>query len=117
MKNVIGTPARGDSFFPRTKEIRKIIDRLVDGNNLNIAAPRRVGKTSILLNLLDKKENDFVYVYVDTEDVCDESDYFKRILKEVLRTEEVVTSRRLKHLFESGHRFLSRIKGIKIMWQ
>jgi len=117
MKNVIGTPARGDSFFPRTKEIRKIIDRLVDGNNLNVAAPRRVGKTSILLNLLDKKENDFVYVYVDTEDVCDESDYFKRILKEVLRTEEVVTSRRLKHLFESGQRFLSRIKGIKIMGQ
>jgi hypothetical protein len=117
MKNVIGTPARGDSFFPRDKEIQKIIDKLIDGNNLNIAAPRRVGKTSILLNLLDKKENNFVYVYVDTEDINNEADYFKRILKEVLRTEEVVASGRLKKLFESGQRFLSRIKGVKIMGQ
>jgi AAA+ ATPase superfamily predicted ATPase len=117
MKNVIGTPARGDSFFPRDKEIQKIIDKLSNGNNLNIAAPRRVGKTSILLNLLDKKENHFVYVYVDSEDVNNESDYFKRILKEVLRTEEIVSSRRLRNLFESGQRFLSRIKGVKIMGQ
>lgn len=117
MKNVIGTPARGESFFPRKREVARIIKKLKDGNNLNIAAPRRIGKTSILLYLLDNGEGDFVYVYIDTEDIDNESDFFKRILKEVLRTEDVRGSRRLKHLVESGHKMLSKIKGVKVMGQ
>ena len=82
MKNVIGTPARGDSFFPREREVRKIISRLKNGNNLNLAAPRRVGKTSILYYLLDNKEADYVYVYVDTEAVNNEQDFFKKIFRQ-----------------------------------
>lgn len=115
MKNVVGTPARGESFFPRDREIEKIIGRLRDGNNLNIAAPRRVGKTSIMLNLLDEKKGGFIYVYVDTEDVDNESDYFKRVLKEVIRTEEIRNSRKLKNALEKGQKFLSRVRGLKVM--
>src|SRR5439155_6374753 len=100
MKNVIGTPARGDSFFPRAEEVRRVVGKLKDGNNLNIAAPRRIGKTSILLYLLDNNEGDFLYVYVDTEDIDNESEFFKRILKEVLKTEEIRSSRKLKNLLE-----------------
>jgi len=117
MKNVIGAPARGESFFPRDREVERIINKLKDGNNLNIAAPRRIGKTSILWHLSDNRRGDFVYVYVDTEDIDNESDFFKRILKEVLRTEEVRHSRKFKSLVESGQRFLSRVKSIKVFGQ
>ena len=89
MKNVVGTPARGDSFFPRVREITKIVSRLDNGNNLNIAAPRRIGKTSILFYLLDNCSGGYTYVYVDTEVVDNEGDFFKKVLKEVLRNDEV----------------------------
>jgi len=115
MKNVIGAPARGNSFFPREREVKKIISRLKDGNNLNLAAPRRVGKTSILFYLLDNKEADYVYVYVDTEAVTNEQDFFKKILKEMMKVEEIGKSGRLQKLLEEGGKLLGRIKSLKIM--
>ncbi|PSL50243.1 hypothetical protein CLV51_1011587 [Chitinophaga niastensis] len=48
MKNVIGLPARGENFYQRTREIEKVIQSLSNGNNIQITAPRRIGKTSIL---------------------------------------------------------------------
>lgn len=117
MKNVIGTPARGDSFFPRHQEISRVLEKLDDGNNLNIAAPRRVGKTSILLNLLDNNKGGYTYVYVDSEDVDSEAEFFKRILQELLKTEEIRNCRKLKSLFESSHKFLSKVRSIKVMGQ
>lgn len=56
MKNIIGSPARGKDFYQRKREVEKIISSLSNGNNIQITAPRRVGKTSILWYLLD---NDF----------------------------------------------------------
>ena len=46
IKNVIGGVAEGKDFFGRTKELERAIELLEDGNNLILAAPRRVGKTS-----------------------------------------------------------------------
>lgn len=117
MKNIVGSPARGESFFPRVKEIGSIISRLDDGNNLNIAAPRRIGKTSILFHLLDDSIGNYIYVYVDTEAVDNEADFFKKILKEITKVEEISRSGRLKSLFSSGHKFLGKIKSIKIAGQ
>ena len=42
IKNITGTPAEGVDFFGRTKEIKQAIELLEDGNNLILAAPRRV---------------------------------------------------------------------------
>lgn len=81
MRNVVGTPARKDNFYKRDSEIAKIQRRLADGNNLQIAAPRRVGKTSILFYLLDNSIDGNVYVYIDTERISNEQDYYKKLLK------------------------------------
>ena len=81
MKNIIGSPARGDSFFPREREIQKILNSLNNGNNLQIAAPRRIGKTSILFHLMDNKIGNYVYTYIDTEAINTESGFFKKLLK------------------------------------
>ena len=53
MKNVIGLPARGENFYQRTREVAKVTQALANGNNIQITAPRRVGKTSILWYLLE----------------------------------------------------------------
>ena len=59
MKNTVGSPARGDNFFKRDKEVQKILNSLNNDNNIQIAAPRRVGKTSILLHMLDNSAKGF----------------------------------------------------------
>jgi len=111
MKNIIGVPARKENFYPREKEINKIISKIDDGNNLQIAAPRRVGKTSILFSLLDNKTDEHVYIYVDTESIDNNQDFFKKILKEIVKIESV----RIAKLFKVGNKFLNKIKGISFM--
>lgn len=66
MKNVIGLPARGTSFYQRNREIEKVTRALANGNNIQITAPRRVGKTSILWYLLDNNIDDRHYIYILT---------------------------------------------------
>jgi hypothetical protein len=43
MKNVVGNPARGENFFGRDREVKKILTSIGNENNIQIAAPRRVG--------------------------------------------------------------------------
>jgi uncharacterized protein len=117
MKNIVGAPARGENFFPRPGEVAKIVSRIESGNNLQIAAPRRVGKTSILFYLLDNQIEGYTdtYVYIDTERVDQEQEFYKKILKEILRAEPVASSNRLQKLFKDGQRFLSKIKSVKVL--
>jgi AAA+ ATPase superfamily predicted ATPase len=115
MKNKVGNPARGKDFFNRHNQIEKILNRLENGNNLQIAAPRRVGKTSILWYLLDNQSDSYAYVYVDTEAIDESGDFFKKMMKAILAKEEVAHSSKLKQLFTEGRRRLSKIKSIKIL--
>lgn len=115
MKNIVGTPARGDSFFPREREVSKIITRLKAGNNLQIAAPRRVGKTSILFHLQDKSIEGYTYIYVDTESISNEQDFYKKILKEILRSSSIAKSTVFQKLMRAGTGFLGKIKSISVL--
>lgn len=115
MKNKVGNPARGTDFFKREREVEKIVQRLADGNNLQIAAPRRVGKTSILWYLLDNKINGYTYVYVDTEALDNSEEFFKKLLKTILASNEINQSVKLKELFNKGIKAFSKIKSIKIL--
>lgn len=115
MKNVVGNPARGENFFQRDMEISKLIDRLEAGNNIQIAAPRRVGKTSILHYLRDNGIGGSIYIYVDTEAVVKADDFFKKILQAIVCTEAVSKSARLKKLWEAGVKALHKIKSITIL--
>jgi len=50
MKNVVGPPAEGDDFFNRDRDLKRF-RRLIENGSLLLIAPRRVGKTSFVLNL------------------------------------------------------------------
>lgn len=115
MKNIVGNPARGENFFPRDSQVNKIIERLENGNNLQIAAPRRIGKTSILFYLLDNVTNGYTYVYIDTERVSSEQEYYKKILKEILKVEKISKSNMMFSLLKNGARFFNKIKSVKIL--
>lgn len=116
MKNVIGQPARGEDFYQRVREVLKISESLSNGNNLQITAPRRVGKTSILWYLLDNDVENRHYVYVDTESINTEEGFYKKLLAEILRNTKISTSNKLAAAFsEKSNAFLKKIKGITVL--
>ena len=69
MKNSLGNSARGDGFYLRSREIRKIYRAINTNANIYLSAPRRVGKTSILKHLEEFPEEGFYFVYTITESV------------------------------------------------
>ncbi len=86
MKNVLGNPARKEDFFKRNKEIDDILHALEKGENMQIAAPRRVGKTSILYHFIDNSEEfkSFKFMTIDVESCTSVNAYYKKILEELL---------------------------------
>jgi len=52
MRNVVGQVVRGDDFWDRKDEIEDIWDAVNSGSHLLLVAPRRVGKTSIMYQII-----------------------------------------------------------------
>lgn len=84
MQLVTGQPARGENFFPRAKEIEAIWESLSRGENILIAAPRRVGKSSILLNLKDNPRKEFLVLYIIVESADSSEEFFKKLYRALL---------------------------------
>jgi hypothetical protein len=116
MKNIIGQPARRENFYKRTREVQRISESLSNGNNLQITAPRRVGKTSILWHLLDNDIENRNYVYVDTESIDNEDDYYKKLLTEIVRNPKIAHSGKLtKVISEKSNYFFKKVKCINVL--
>ena len=68
MKNpfVFGDVVKGEYFTNREEEIKELISDLSSGQNILLFSPRRYGKTSLILKVLDNlKKEDIIPVYVD----------------------------------------------------
>ena len=89
MKTITGTPARKDKFFNRPKIRQQLIESIQNGENILISAPRRVGKSSILLDLVDSPEDNFYPVFIDTEAIDNAETFFKTILHAILDADKI----------------------------
>jgi len=83
MKLTLGKPARGDKYFKRPKIRARILEYLEDGANVLLAAPRRVGKTTIIMDIYDNPPDDYFVVYVNTEKYDSAQGFFKKLLNEL----------------------------------
>lgn len=114
MKNSLGSPARGEAFYNRDKEIKNIYRALAASASIYLSAPRRVGKTSILMHLEEFPEYGYHFLYVITESVDNSDDFFKVIFEELIQSENVSRLTKLsnsaKELFAN---VLSKVKNIK----
>ena len=93
MKNTIGI-VTGKDFYGRQNVIKHIYRFLNDGNHIFIAAPRRVGKTCIMHQMMTHPEPGFVFVYVITSSVQDEEEFYKRLLEEIFKSEAIGSLRK-----------------------
>ena len=67
MNIVIGNAARGEDFFDRQQLLANLWDAL-ESDSVLLAAPRRVGKTSVMLRLVDDPRPGFRVVFLDGQD-------------------------------------------------
>lgn len=86
-----GVPVRGeDNFFGREQELQLIFNTLESvprgqKQDLVLMGPRRIGKSSILLRLLDTYPDDFVPLYIDLQAIKPREPYilFVTILQKI----------------------------------
>jgi hypothetical protein len=84
IKIIVGQVATGDDFFNRKNEINILWQRIISGSNIILSAPRRVGKTSLVCAIRDNPRPNFHVIYLITESVNDENEFFKKTYKQVV---------------------------------
>ncbi|MCP5054049.1 MAG: ATP-binding protein [bacterium] len=111
VKTTIGQPARMDSYFKRPKLTGKLWAKVKGGANVLMTAPRRVGKSSIMFHFLDFPPEHFKLIYMDTESVNNENEFYKKLYKHVIDTLSKV-GRYKKIIADFAKVFPSRIESI-----
>lgn len=84
MKIIIGPAAEGEFYFDRPYLDELFWKKMKESHNLSIAAPRRVGKSSFMLNLLKNDKDGFSCSYIITESINEPNEFFKKIYKTLL---------------------------------
>jgi len=108
---VVGNPTRGDDFWDRKTEIEEIW-RALEKEHVLLVAPRRFGKTSIMLNLMDEPRPGYTVFYLDTEWVKGPADFIAELATQLLKND---TMRRI--FAKAGGVFsktVNRIKGVQV---
>jgi len=83
-KTIIGSVATGNYYFPRTEIVEEIWHELEKGNFILIAAPRRVGKTSIMRDIEANPRENYKVKFESIQAVKSEIDFYKTLYKLIL---------------------------------
>ena len=89
MKIRTGNPVRGKNFFKRKPLIENVWEKIESENHILLIAPRRVGKTSLMFYLFDHPKENYYFLYLDTESVNSENEFYKKLLSRLLTSEFV----------------------------
>ena len=87
MNKAGGNWVAGDSFFNRTMELAALAERVKEGTHTLLTAQRRMGKTSLVRELLRRldEERAFETVFVDLEDAASPADAIAEIASQSRR--------------------------------
>ena len=83
-KTILGSPATGNYYYPRTEIVDEIWDELEKGNFILIAAPRRVGKTSVMRDIEANPRENYKVTFENIQAVKSEIDFYKTLYKLIL---------------------------------
>lgn len=115
MQNVVGAIASKENFLYRSREIDRIMRNLESGANIQLAAPRRVGKSSILHYFLNTPIKGFIFMYVDVESARSKQEFYWKLYREAIHSQELNDRKNLfKQLTDKAAAALKRLKGLKI---
>ena len=83
MRNITGQAVVGDDLYGREYELAQLWERLERGEHILMLAPRRVGKTSLMLEIRRAPRRDWDVFYVDVESGEGPADCVAAILAEL----------------------------------
>lgn len=107
---VYGKVARGESFADREPEIEELMADIQSGQNVIIFSPRRYGKTSLILEVLDRvKKEGILVVYLDLFKVTSEEGFIAAYGKEVAKLQSGGIRTVLQKLRELLPRLLPKV--------
>lgn len=115
MKNNVGSPVREDDFFPRPNEVEQIWRAISSGSHILIAAPRRVGKTSIMFHLFEQPQDDYIVVYVTTESADSENEFWQKVFNALIDEEFLEKTKQYKtKAFMFLREFAGKVKRVSM---
>jgi AAA+ ATPase superfamily predicted ATPase len=83
-KIIIGPVATGDYYYHRLEIVEDIWEELEKGNFVLIAAPRRVGKTSVMKFMVENPKENYKLIFENIQGINAEDDFYKMIYKLIL---------------------------------
>lgn len=84
-KIIIGNTATGDYYFPRPYIETSIWEEIEKGNHVLIAAPRRVGKSSVMQAILDRHPENTRCIFSNIQGIKSETEYYQRFYELLVR--------------------------------
>lgn len=103
---IYGEAVRGEHFADREEEIRELVDDLSRGQNVIVLSPRRFGKTSLILEVLDRLDaQGLLTVYVDLYPVTSQDRFIAVFAKAIAKA----YTDRIETVFREVKRILPRL--------
>jgi hypothetical protein len=104
---VVGPAATGDYYFQRPGIVQMIWESVGKGCHVLLAAPRRVGKTSVMLDMMGNPPADTRCIFQNIQGIKSEAEYYQRFYELLVQC---------LNRFQKGREWLgSLIKDIKIV--
>jgi AAA+ ATPase superfamily predicted ATPase len=108
MKIIVGQVVRSQNFWRRDDIIEEMWEHIEDGNHILLAAPRRVGKTSLMYKVFDEPKEPFVPLYLDVESADTQHEFWEKLFYK-LKDEGFFNSIQSK-----AHHLWEQLKRVKI---
>jgi len=84
-KIIIGKDATGEYYYRREYIENEVWSEIKKGNNVLIAAPRRVGKTSIMKYLIENTEPGYKLIFRNVQGIDTEKEFYKTIYELIIK--------------------------------
>ncbi len=78
-KIIIGNIAKGEFYYPRPELQEAILKQIQKGNHVLVAAPRRYGKSSIVLHLSENCPEGMNCIFKNIQGIKSENEFYKRL--------------------------------------
>lgn len=105
----------GDQYFPRKIDEKRIWRKLDKNSHILLLAPRRTGKTSLLLHLQEEPKDGYVFLYTFVQPCNTEHEFYETIIGELFSSEFMGHLLKLKNWTSARYNQLTTsIKGITI---
>lgn len=103
---IYGEAVRGKYFADRQEEIQELIRDISRGQNVIIFSPRRFGKTSLILEVLEKLRNEgLITVYIDLYKVTSKEKFITTLAQAISK----VCAGKIDKVFNEVRRILPRL--------